>query len=370
LDKEIGAAAQKKADEKVKREAEKRKKREEELKKIEEERKKREEEERKREREKAEEKVEWEAEKRNKREEKERKESEEDGKTRERERARAREREKETERESKREGKRPRVGDGAESSDDAAQNTGARQETTPNALSPSTCLLDLFKEKGLDETLCKRICHELGATTLHHWSLVEDPEIDHIEKELDLKRIQIKILKMLVEECKKIVEGQPSKAGGGGGSAETAAVSGAREARIGDKRKLEGEDLLNDGKTRENVGGSSRSAHLTTETLKYPVVDHSATLEYPTVDQTTIWAHLEFEDGQIVPLENSVSTSFYIGREPSPHEHHHRFYHEDDILCRRVSRAHCQILRLDTGSFSSYVLSLNIVLLILMKYVN
>ncbi len=257
---------------------------------------------------------------------------------------------------------------------------GARQETTVNAVSPSTCLLDLLKERGFDETLCERICHGLGATTLDDWSLVEDPEIDHIQKELDLKPIHIKKLKRLVEECRTIVEDQTSKAGGGGGSAETAALSRAREARIGDKRKIEGEELLNDEKTRKNVGSSSSSAHLTSSTLEYPTVDHSATLEYPAVDHSatleypavdpTIWAHLEFEDGQIVPLKNSVSTSFYIGREPSTHEHYHRFYHEDDKLCRRISRAHCHILRLDTGSFSFYIFSLNCVLLILMKYVN
>jgi hypothetical protein len=134
------------------------------------------------------------------------------------------------------------------------------------------------------------------------------------------------------------------------------------DEKVAEKRKKREEEERREReekRPRQHVGGGVGGAHMTSETL-----------EYPTVDQTTIWAHLEFEDGQIVPLENSVSTSFYIGREPSPHEHHHRFYHEDDILCRRVSRAHCQILRLDTGSFSSYVLSLNIVLLILMKYVN
>jgi hypothetical protein len=87
-------------------------------------------------------------------------------------------------------------------------------------------------------------------------------------------------------------------------------------------------------------------------------------------EEQTKWAHLEFEDGQIVPLKNSVSTSFYIGREPSTKEHNHQFHHEDGNLCRRISRAHCQIRRLDTGSFSSYILSSKPVLLILMKYVN
>ena len=64
--------------------------------------------------------------------------------------------------------------EGADSSDDAAQHTGS---TTRNKF--------------------------------NHWSLVEDPESDHIEKEMDLKRFQIK---KLVEECKKVVQDQTSKA--------------------------------------------------------------------------------------------------------------------------------------------------------------
>jgi hypothetical protein len=83
-------------------------------------------------------------------------------------------------------------------------------------------------------------------------------------------------------------------------------------------------------------------------------VSSGETLEYGDVDQT-IWAHLEFEDGQIVPLKKSVSTSFYIGRQPSTHEHYHQFLHEADNVWRRVSAKHCHILRLDTGSFSSCI---------------
>jgi hypothetical protein len=311
LDKEIDAAALKKAEVKVKRETEQRKKREEdELKRREEERKKRGEDEEERERKKAEEKVKGGTEKWKKREEEERKETDE-------------------------------------------KISGALQEITANALSPSTCLLDLFKEKGFDEILCEEICHELGANKCDDWILVEDHHIDYIKNILKLKPIQIKKLKMLVEECKKIVEDQKSKAGGGGGSAVNAALSMAQDARIGGKRKIEGEELLNDGKTSKNIGGGG--AHLPSA--------------YPAVDQT-IWAHLEFEDNRIVPLRNSVSTSFYIGREPPTIEHNHRFYYEDDKVWRRVSRDHCNILRLDTGSFSSYILRLHLVLLIFMKYVN
>jgi hypothetical protein len=152
---------------------------------------------------------------------------------------------------------------------------GARQETTATAVSPSTCLLDLFKEKGFDETLCERICHELGATTLDDWRLVEDPDIDHIKKELDLKPIHIKKLKRLVEECTRIVEDQTSKTGGGGGSAETAALSGGREARSGDKRKLEGEELLNDEKLADCVSrhdarsSAGKHIHICIDTCAY-----------------------------------------------------------------------------------------------------
>ncbi len=184
----------------------------------------------------------------------------------------------------------------------------------------------------------------------------------------------------------------------GGGSAATAALSGAREERIRDKRKLEGEELSvpTDGKTRktgpEKTESGADGEGLEDVTEQVPVSLHvpevmqdvggggatleyqdvgggGATLEYHALDQT-IWARLEFEDGHIVPLKNSVSTSFYIGREPSPPEHYHRFYHEDDDLCRRVSAKHCHILRLDTGFFSSCISRLTRVLLILMKYVN
>ncbi len=122
------------------------------------------------------------------------------------------------------------------------------------------------------------------------------------------------------------------------------------ERRIGDKRKHGGEELLvpTVGKERE-AGPENREAR----------ADGGGS------EEQTKWAHLEFEDGQkIVPLKNSVSTSFYIGRQPSTHEHYHQFHHEDDNLCLHISRAHCHILRLDTGSFSSYNLSLDLVLLI------
>ncbi len=191
------------------------------------------------------------------------------------------------------------------------------------------------------------------------------------------------------------MQGKASVSAGRGGSAATAALSGEREERIRDKRKHGGEELLvpNDGKTRktgpestesgadgegledvteevpvsphlpavtvmQNVGGGVGGAHMTSETREYHDVDQ------------TIWAHLEFEDGQIVALKNSVSTSFYIGREPRPHEHHHRFYHEADNVWRRVSAKHCHILRLDTGSFAPCIFRLTRVLLILIKYVS
>ena len=107
------------------------------------------------------------------------------------------------------------------------------------------------------------------------------------------------------------------------------------ERRIGDKRKHEGQELLvpNVGKERK-AGPESRA-------------DGGGS------EEQTKWAHLEFEDGQIVPMTNSVSTSFYIGRQPSTHEHYHQFHHEDGNLCLHISRAHCHILRLDAGSFSS-----------------
>ena len=113
----------------------------------------------------------------------------------------------------------------------------------------------------------------------------------------------------------------------------------------------------------QDVGGGGA-------TLEYQDVGGGgATLDYYALDQT-IWAHLEFEDGQKVPLKNSVSTSFYIGREPSVNEHHHQFLHEADNVWRRVSAKHCHILRLDTGFFSSCISRLTRVLLIIMKYVN
>ncbi len=318
LDKEIRAAAQKKADEE---------------KKEEEERKEREEERKRRERE------------------------------RERDRERASEREKETKRESEREGKRPRVGEVSESSvNDAAphhmqskasESSGgdgstataassrALDETTANAVSPSTGLLDLFKEKGFDEVLCKRMCDGLGAITLDDWSLVEDHDIDHIKEEWDLKLIQIKKLKMLVEECKKILEVKKSKAGGGGGSAATAELSGGREEKNLDKRKHGGGELLapNDGKTRKTGPESTESG------------DDGEGLEDVTEDQT-IWAHLEFEDGQIVPLKNSVSTSaqdpFVIGRDEKVVHHVARdeCVNENGKGCR-ISGRHCNIRRLE-----------------------
>ena len=181
---------------------------------------------------------------------------------------------------------------------------------------------------------------------------------------------------------------KPSVSSGGGGNAATAALSGAREERIRDKRKHEGEELSvpNDGKTRKTGPESTESRadgeglkdateevpvspHGTKVTVMQDVGGGGATLEYHSLDKA-MWAHLEFEDGQIVPLKNSVSTSFYIGREPSPPEHHHRFYHEADNVWRRVSAKHCHILRLDTGSFASCIFRLTRVLLILMKYVN
>ena len=134
------------------------------------------------------------------------------------------------------------------------------------------------------------------------------------------------------------MQAKASVSSGEGGSAATAALSGEREERIRDTRSV----------TRDYYS--------------------SVTLEYGDVDQT-IWAHLEFEDGQIVPLKNSISTSFYIGRESS-NEHHHQFLHQVDNVRLRVSGKHCHILRLDAGSFSSCISRLTRLLLILMKYVN
>ncbi len=173
--------------------------------------------------------------------------------------------------------------------------------------------------------------------------------------------------------------------------------TGAKRPQIADapdtqerktRRKYEGEELSvhKDGKTRkagpENTESGADGEGLEDVTGEVPVSLHvpevkamqdvgggGAKLDYHALDQT-IWAHLEFEDGHIVPLKNSVSTSFYIGREPSANEHHHQFLHEADNVWRRVSAKHCHILRLDTGFFSSCISCLTCVLLILMKYVN
>ncbi len=127
------------------------------------------------------------------------------------------------------------------------------------------------------------------------------------------------------------------------------------ERRIGDKRQNGGQELLV-----PNVGKEMKAGPESRESR----ADGGGSVEQ------TKWAQLEFEDGQTVPMKNSVSTSFYIGRQPSTHEHYHQFHHEDGNLCLHISRAHCHILRLDTGSFSSYTLSLSRVLLILIKYLN
>ncbi len=186
------------------------------------------------------------------------------------------------------------------------------------------------------------------------------------------------------EEERRGSEGKRPRLGGGvESSVDDAALRSSREKRVVTfssaflpsprEEKESEEDVKTRERERERERESEREKATERESKREgkrpPVGEGAESSVDASVDQT-IWARLEFEDGQIVPLKNSVSTSFYIGREPSPHEHNHRFYHEDDKLCRRISRAHCQILRLDTGSFSSYVLSLNIVLLILMKYVN
>jgi hypothetical protein len=76
----------------------------------------------------------------------------------------------------------------------------------------------------------------------------------------------------------------------------------------------------------------------------------SCTRENDDVHQTK-WAYLEFEDEKRVSLHNSVSTSFHIGSIPSVKQHYHQFYHEDVNICGSISRAHCHIVRLDTGAF-------------------
>ena len=181
---------------------------------------------------------------------------------------------------------------------------------------------------------------------------------------------------------------KPSVSSGGGGNAATAALSGAREERIRDKRKHEGEELSvpNDGKTRKTGPESTESRadgeglkdateevpvspHGTKVTVMQDVGGGGATLEYHSLDKA-MWAHLEFEDGQIVPLKNSVSTSFHIGTIPSAHEHYHQFYHEDVNICGSISQAHCHIVRLETGSFPSFVWPLNRVLLVFINCVN
>jgi hypothetical protein len=123
-----------------------------------------------------------------------------------------------------------------------------------------------------------------------------------------------------------------------------------------------------DGEGLEDVTGEVPvSLHVPEVKAMQDVGRGGATLDYHALDQT-IWAHLEIEDGHIVPLKNSVSTSFYIGREPSANKHHHQFLHEADNVWCRVSAKHCHILRLDTGFFSSCISCLTCVLLILMKY--
>jgi hypothetical protein len=57
-------------------------------------------------------------------------------------------------------------------------------------------------------------------------------------------------------------------------------------------------------------------------------------------EEQTKWTHLEFEDGQTVPIKNSVSTSFYVGPEPSANQHRHQFCHTTDNVWRRVSAKH------------------------------
>ncbi len=136
------------------------------------------------------------------------------------------------------------------------------------------------------------------------------------------------------------------------------------DEKVAEKRKKREEEQRREReekRPRPHVGGGVGGAHMTSETLEWHDVDQ------------TIWAHLEFEDGHKVPLKNSVSTSFYIGREPSTDEHYHEVsvpVTQDDKQYDRISRAHCHILRLDTGSFASCIFLLIRAIHILMKYVN
>ena len=117
-------------------------------------------------------------------------------------------------------------------------------------------------------------------------------------------------------------------------------------------------------------GGKARGPSWTGVVASAPLFGVTTPAPLCGSEEQTKWAHLEFEDGQTVPIENSVSTSFYIGREPSANQHQHQFFHTADNVWRRVSAKHCHILRLDTGSFASCIFRLTRVLLSLMKYVN
>jgi hypothetical protein len=131
-----------------------------------------------------------------------------------------------------------------------------------------------------------------------------------------------------------------------GGSSETAALSGEREERFRDKKKHEGEALLvpDDGKTRK-TGPKCTEAGADGQGYQIPDVPISSA-----VDQT-IWAHLEFEDGQIVPLKNlstSAQDPFVIGRDEKVVHHVARdeYVNENGKGCR-ISGRHCNIRRLD-----------------------
>jgi hypothetical protein len=61
-------------------------------------------------------------------------------------------------------------------------------------------VLDLFREKDVDEDSCKGVCKNLGVFRTDDLYLVED---DDIKSTLDIKPIQIKKLTMLVNEYKQ-----------------------------------------------------------------------------------------------------------------------------------------------------------------------
>jgi hypothetical protein len=77
----------------------------------------------------------------------------------------------------------------------------AKRSTDPDTSSKvSDEVLDLFRDKDFDEDSCKRVCKNLGVITADDLCLVEDEDI---KSTLDIKPIQIKKLKMLVNECKQ-----------------------------------------------------------------------------------------------------------------------------------------------------------------------